>query len=78
MAADPAKVISSALALPPRDRAKLAHELLVSLDTSNDADAADAWVSELETRAREVRSGAVAAVDWETVRARLVDRWRHR
>jgi putative addiction module component (TIGR02574 family) len=78
MAADPAKVISSALALPPRDRAKLAHELLVSLDTSSDADAADAWVSELETRAREVRSGAVAAENWETVRARLVDRWRQR
>jgi putative addiction module component (TIGR02574 family) len=78
MAADPATVISTALALSPRDRARLAHELLVSLDTGSDADAADAWVNELETRAREVRSGAVETEEWETVRARLVDRWRHR
>src|SRR5512138_3939831 len=78
MAADPARVLDSALALPARDRARLAHELLVSLDTGSDADAADAWVAELENRAREVRSGAVATEDWETVRARLVDRWRRR
>jgi len=78
MAADPARVLDSALALPARDRARLAHELLLSLDTGSDADAADAWVAELENRAREVRSGAVATEDWETVRARLVDRWRRR
>lgn len=46
--------------------------------TGSDADAADAWVTELENRAREVRSGAVSTVDWESVRARLDDRWRHR
>ncbi|MGB8932799.1 MAG: addiction module protein [Anaeromyxobacteraceae bacterium] len=66
--------LDSALALPARDRARLAHELLVRLDTGSDADAADAWVAELESRAREVRSGAVATEDWESFRARLMDR----
>jgi toxin ParE1/3/4 len=75
---EPADVLSTALALPARERARIAHELLVSLDSGADADAAEAWVAELEQRAREVRSGAVATEDWATVRARLADRWRRR
>lgn len=78
MAPEAADLLTNALALPARERAKIAHELLLSLDGDSDADAAEAWVAELEKRAAEVRSGSVATEDWETVKARLTDRWRHR
>lgn len=70
-----ADLLSSALALPVRERAKIAHELLLSLDDGADADAAEAWVAELEQRANEMRSGSVVTEDWETVKARLTKRW---
>jgi len=73
-----ADLLSNALALPVRERAKMAHELLLSLDGGADADAAETWVAELEQRASEVRSGSVETEDWETVKARLTQRWRRR
>jgi len=77
MASEPTDtVLSTALALPVRERARIAHELILSLDDGSDADAADAWVVELEKRAREVRSGSVKTEDWDAVRARLATRWR--
>jgi len=78
MAPEAADLLSNALALPVRERARIAHELLLSLDAGADADAAEAWVAELEQRAVEVRSGSVATEDWETVKARLTQRWRRR
>lgn len=48
------------------------------LDEGAEADSADAWVTELERRAVEVRSGATTTEDWATVKARLGDRWRRR
>jgi putative addiction module component (TIGR02574 family) len=78
MAPEAADLLNNALALPVRERAEIAHELLLSLDDGADADAAAAWVAELEQRANEVRWGSVATEDWSAVRARLVDRWRRR
>jgi putative addiction module component (TIGR02574 family) len=78
MPTEPTDVLSTALALPVRDRARIAHELLLSLDAGSHADAADAWVAELEQRAREVRAGTVTTEDWATVRSRLVESWRLR
>jgi len=69
-------LLSTVLALPVRERARIAHELLLSLDDGADADAAETWVTELERRANEVRSGLVATEDWATVRERLAERWR--
>jgi len=71
-------LLSTALALPAKERAKIAHELLLSLDDGTDADCAEAWVAELEQRARDVRSGSVATEDWTSVKARLAGRWRRR
>ena len=76
MRPEAADLLSNALALPVRERAEFAHELLLSLDDGADADAAEAWVAELEQRAREVRSGSAATEDWKTVKARLAQRWR--
>ena len=78
MPSEPTDVLSSALALPVRERARIAHELIHSLDDGADADAAEAWVAELEKRAREVRSGSVKTEDWAAVRTRLSSRWRRR
>jgi putative addiction module component (TIGR02574 family) len=79
MASEPTDtVLSTALALPVRERARIAHELILSLDDGSDADAASAWVAELEKRARDVRSGSPKTEDWDAVRARLASRWRRR
>lgn len=78
MAPQAADLLTNALALPGRERAQIAHELLQCLGDVADADEAGAWVAELEQRAREARAGSVATEDWETVRARLTDRWRRR
>jgi len=79
MASEPTDtVLATALALPLRERARIAHELILSLDDGSDADASSAWVAELEKRARDVRSGSVKTEDWDAVRARLASRWRRR
>ncbi len=64
-------LLTTALALRVRERARIAHELLGRLKNGADAGAAGAWIAELEKRAREVRSGAVSTEDWTTIRARL-------
>ena len=60
--ADPlAELTARAKALPPEDRARLAEELLASLDGSdNDIDAA--WDAEIRKRVAEVDSGAVLLI----------------
>ncbi len=42
-----------ALALPPEERARLAHDIITSLDGPSDEDASVAWVSEIERRVRD-------------------------
>ncbi|MGH9383880.1 MAG: addiction module protein [Vicinamibacterales bacterium] len=66
-------LLREALTLPIEDRAKVAAELLASLD----ADAVDepdeveaAWAEEIEKRARRVMAGESAGIAWEDVRAR--------
>jgi putative addiction module component (TIGR02574 family) len=76
MAPRPDRVRADALSLPSEERARLAHDLIVSLDEAQDPGAADAWLAELERRAREVESGAASLEDWAAVRARWATRWR--
>jgi putative addiction module component (TIGR02574 family) len=71
----------AALTLPRKERAKLAHELLRSLDEPTDRDAPDigeAWAREVERRARELADGSVQPVDWEAARERIARRLRER
>ena len=69
-------LLSNALALPVRERAKIAHELLLSLDDGADDDANEAWVAELERRASEIRSASVPTEDWEVIsRLRWTAHW---
>ena len=72
---DPLSLLDEALALPAASRARLAGELLRSLDADGpplDEDEYDAaWGAELKRRIDEVESGAVKPVPWSVVRGRL-------
>ena len=67
-------VFSSALALPPSQRARLAHELLQSLDEGDEATAEHAWLTEMRRRAGEIDNEPGTLEDWSDIRVRLEDR----
>jgi putative addiction module component (TIGR02574 family) len=68
------EVFDQALALPPDERARLAHDILASLDGPPDEGASEEWVREIERRVREVKDGSVKLVDWKDTRARILKR----
>jgi putative addiction module component (TIGR02574 family) len=53
------QIESKALKLSPRERARLAERLILSLDDEVEADAERAWDIEGERRLEELRTGAV-------------------
>ena len=63
------QVRSDALRLPVHERARLAEELIDSLDEDSEIEAA--WAEEIERRMSEVRDGTVEFVDADQVMARL-------
>lgn len=65
------EVLVEALRLSRRDRARVAEELLSSLEEPDDQVAA-AWAGELERRSRDVAEGRVQTVDWETARTEIL------
>jgi hypothetical protein len=72
--ADRARVLEDALTLPVADRARVAHELLRSLETEDgdsDREVAAAWTDEIGRRIAEVEAGTAELHDLDTVRARL-------
>jgi hypothetical protein len=60
-------VLGAALKLPRKDRARVAHELLISLDGATDEEVERAWIEEAERRWLEVRSGRAQLFDAESV-----------
>lgn len=56
-------------ALPSRDRARLAEELLDSLHGDTDADAEPAWDLEIERRVADIEAGTVTPITSEDVHA---------
>ena len=60
--------------LGPAERATLIRLLIDTLDAESDEGAEDAWRAEVERRIAELDSGAVEAVPWEELRARLYQR----
>ena len=67
------ELFREAMALPVKERADLAAELLASLDDAAAEDPAEveaAWAEEIERRARRVISGETTGVSWEDVRRR--------
>jgi len=64
-------ILGTALALPPDERARIAAELIASLDESEDADVEAAWAAEIEKRIAEVESGEAETVSWDEARTRI-------
>jgi putative addiction module component (TIGR02574 family) len=56
-------------ALPAADRARLAEELIESLEAHADPEAEAAWDREIERRVNEIQSGAVSLVSADDVHA---------
>ena len=64
-------ILAQVLALPLKQRARLARELIVSLDEGppeDPEDVAKAWDEEIARRGDDVRSGRVKTVPWSTVK----------
>jgi putative addiction module component (TIGR02574 family) len=70
-AVDIERILKEAKALPESDRARLAQELVATLDGPADADAAAAWGSELEKRLSDLRSGNAELLSREEFTRRL-------
>ena len=67
----------AALALPPKSRAKLADELLQSLDKPKSAEQAEiraAWIAEAEDRYRAYKKGLVKAIPADEVMRKVRSR----
>jgi putative addiction module component (TIGR02574 family) len=63
-------LLDTAMKLPSRDRARLASELIASLDDPPDDRVEEAWATEIDRRVAEVDSGSVKLLDWDSVRPR--------
>ena len=66
-----AEILERAIRLPKEARAALADSLLESLDIEVDEDAEEAWREEIQSRLREIDSGAVHLIPWSEARKRL-------
>ena len=64
-------LLAQVLQLSRRERARVAEQLLSSLEEPEEHVAA-AWARELERRSREIAEGKVQTVDWETARAEVL------
>ncbi|MBU6404229.1 MAG: addiction module protein [Proteobacteria bacterium] len=64
---DPKTIEREALGLTPANRARLAHELLESLDTLSPAEIDELWLDEAERRLKELDDGRVQLVPAEEV-----------
>lgn len=68
---EPNTIEQEALHLPIRDRAKLAHRLLESLDNLSESDAEELWLDEAKRRAEEIDQGKVNLVSAEELERRV-------
>lgn len=64
------------LALPTRDRARIATELLASLDseTVDEAEIDDLWSAETQRRAATLDAGEARTLTWGEIEQRFADR----
>ena len=62
-----AKKVAEVLALPERDRAFLARQLIASLDDTVDIEAETPWQEVIHRRAREIEAGKVSCRPVEQV-----------
>jgi putative addiction module component (TIGR02574 family) len=69
MTADLQAILDRALSLPKRERVELVGELLESLDSPEEVEAA--WTAEIRRRLAELRAGKAELVEWSDARAEI-------
>ncbi len=72
------RILDEALQLPVAERARVAAELIASIDGPPDPGAEEAWAAEVEQRARRSLVGESTSEDWGVVRQRISDKLRNR
>jgi len=72
MAISREEVFRKALGLDVSDRTELVGLLIDSLDPETEQGAEAAWLQEIDHRTRELDSGTVQTIPWETARERLL------
>lgn len=65
------ELLAQALRLSRGERARVAEELLSSLEDAEE-DVAGAWAEELERRSREVAEGRVQTIPWDAARTEIL------
>ena len=70
----PAEILAEILRLPVEERARLALELIRSLDTEAEAGAADAWDAEIDRRGAKVDAGIAQTMTVDEYRAHVRQR----
>ncbi|MDI1449604.1 addiction module protein [Polyangium sp. 6x1] len=66
------ELLAHVLRLPREERARVAEELLASLEEPDEKEVATTWAPELERRSREVAEGKVQTVEWGATRADIL------
>jgi putative addiction module component (TIGR02574 family) len=67
-------VLEQALELPIKQRARVARELLASLDEGPEEDPAEverAWAAEIQRRVGQIRTGKEKGIPWSRIRSEL-------
>lgn len=70
------ELLEAALGLSVDERAKLARDLIASLDGPVEEGVSEAWAAEIARRAEELRSGRVQGIPWTEAEARIAERLR--
>jgi hypothetical protein len=65
------EILKETRQLDSKERALLAHELIMSLEGEADEGAEDAWAVVVEERRQALESGKVKAVSWAEIRSKL-------
>jgi putative addiction module component (TIGR02574 family) len=71
------EILKEALQLSEDERARVAAELLASIEPAAEGRDQDAWVAEIERRARAAQSGA-PSLGWDEIRSQIEERFRGR
>ncbi|QQR81080.1 MAG: addiction module protein [Deltaproteobacteria bacterium] len=65
------KIVDEALQMPVEERARLAEQLISSLDLSPDFNTEVEWQKEIQKRLDEIKDNKVTCIPWEDVRRKL-------
>jgi putative addiction module component (TIGR02574 family) len=71
MTAKAKQVLTAAMKLSQKDRARIAAKLIGSLEADGEEDVEAAWAKEIEQRLAELDQGKVTTIPWSEVRRRL-------